>query len=354
MIKSKKYICCMVFIATVLFLWSSNLYAQVWFREWVRGRIKQKAKERRQAQGTLQYGPGDYDFSLVHGGITRAYKVHLPPNYDETVKTPVVVYLHGGGGSMKAAYKDGVDKASDKFGFILAVPAGTGVLRDRLLTWNSGKWPARAGGFETESCCGYAAENNIDDAEFISKMIDEIRENFNVDEKRIYATGISNGGMMSYRLACELSDKIAAIAPVAPPAIPMDCSPSRSVPLMHIHGTADPCAPYQGGTGGGCLGSKKYQMQSAKDMVNTWMKMNGCSRNSITTYKKGKAVCVSYRECRDNSEVEFCTVEGMGHTYPCGSQYLSPDKIGPASCDMTFDQIWEFFTKHPMPDTDRK
>ena len=193
-----------------------------------------------------------------------------------------------------------------------------------------------------ESCCGYAARNNIDDVGFISKMIEEVKNNFNVDKNRIYTTGISNGGIMSYRLACELSDRIAAIASVAPPAVLANCAPGRPVPVMHIHGTADPCAPYDGGTGGGCLGSERYEMQSAKEMVDIWKNINKCSGDSIITYQKADATCISYNKCAGDAAVEFCTVEGGGHAWPSGSQYLPADRIGPVSYDISFDQIWDF------------
>lgn len=297
---------------------------------------------------TVSYtkGPGDYDFSLAHDGLTRIYKVHVPPSYDKEILTPVVIYLHGGGGSIQAAFNEGVDKYSDKLGFLLVVPAGTGILKDKLLTWNAGGWSTNSEG--VEKCCGYAAENNVDDVGFIEKVISEIKQNFNVDEKRIYSTGISNGGIMSYTLACELSDKIAAIAPVAPPGTPKECTVLRQVPVMHIHGTADPCAPFNGGIGGGCLGSKKYEMQSAQKMVDIWKNIDGCSSVSQPSYSKGKASCITYQGCQNRADVEFCTIQGMGHTYPSGVQYLSIDKIGPVSYDISFDQIWEFFQKHPM------
>jgi len=296
----------------------------------------------------IGYGPGDHNFSLIHDGLTRTYKVHVPSSYNAKISTPVVMYFHGGGGSIQAAFKDGVDKYSDKFGFILAVPAGTGPIPSRLLTWNGGKWPPGKGTTGFESCCGYASKNNVDDVGFISQMIEEVKRNFNVDENRIYATGISNGGIMSYRLACEIADKIAAIAPVAPPAVPLDCAPSKPVPVMHIHGTADPCAPYGGGTGGGCLGSEKYEMQSAKDMVNIWKNINKCSDDSTIVYQNGDATCISYNKCGGGSGVKLCTIEGGGHTWPSGSQYLPEKNIGPVSYETSFNQIWKFFKKHSL------
>lgn len=344
---NKKKVMVLIFVLIIQnVLYLSDIYAQGSFRERIKERIRERQQKKQQI--TNNSGAGDYDFSLVHDGLTRKYKVHLPSNYDKADKTPVVIYLHGGGGGIKAAYKDGMDKAADKFGFILIIPVGTGPIPDRLLTWNAGKWPIGTGGYGTESCCGSAVKNNIDDVGFISKVIEEVKNKFKVDEKRIYATGISNGGMMSYRLACELSDKIAVIAPVAPPAVPMNCAPSKPVPVMHIHGTADPCAPYNGGTGGGCLGSEKNEMQSAKEMVDMWKNKNKCSGSPIISYQKGDVTCISYNKCAGDSEVEFCTIEGGGHTWPSGSQYLSADKIGPVSYDISFDQIWKFFKRHSL------
>ena len=214
------------------------------------------------------YKPGDYDFSLVHDGLTRTYKVHVPARHDDTTPIPVVIYLHGGGGNARAAYLDGVDKAADKFGFILAVPEGTGKVKlgELRASWNGGKWK---GG----QCCGSA-----DDVGFISKMLDELKKKFNVDEKRIYATGISNGGLMTNRLACELADKIAAIATVAPPAVMSNCSPSRPMPVMAIHGTSDPANPFDGSAPRSIFTNSPYKRMPPKDTVEAWLEINGCSR----------------------------------------------------------------------------
>jgi polyhydroxybutyrate depolymerase len=314
--------------------------------EWWQGKIRERIKQRRLDRGRFRPASRAETYFLAHDGLKRTYRVHLPPSYDGRTPTPVVIYLHGGGGSTQAAFRDGVDKYSDKFGFLLVVPAGTGILEDKLLAWNAGGWNARSG--NVEKCCGYAAENNVDDVGFIKKMIDEIKRNFNVDETRIYSTGISNGGIMSYTLACELSDKIAAVASVAPPGTPKECSALRPIPVMHIHGTADPCAPYEGGRAAGCLGSKRYEMQSASEIMDVWKNINGCLPDSQSSYAKGNASCMTYRGCEDGADVEFCTIQGMGHTYPSGVQYLSADKIGPVSHDISFDQIWEFFKKHPL------
>ncbi|MEK7552874.1 MAG: PHB depolymerase family esterase [Patescibacteria group bacterium] len=286
-------------------------------------------------------GPGTYKFSLAHDGRTRNYEVHAPPNYNGATPQPAVIYLHGGGGSIEAARKDGLDRSADQFGFILIVPAGTGPLPNRLLTWNGGKT-------NNENCCGYAAENNVDDVGFIAKMLAEVETKFNLDQKRIYATGISNGGLMSYRLACDLSDKIAAVAAVAAAGTPDNCANPRPVPVMHIHGTADPCALFAGGASNGCFGAKTHNMLSAERMVASWLQNNGCSTVKTNGYQRGAASCVVYNQCRAGSAVEFCSITGGGHTWPAGSQYLPARIVGPVSNDISFEQIWEFFKQHPL------
>jgi polyhydroxybutyrate depolymerase len=121
------------------------------------------------------------DFAILHEGQERKYRVHLPPAYNESAETPVVIFVHGGGGDLRSGSRDKLDKAADTHGFILATPVATKVLGGPLGTrWNGGRWK---GG----QCCG-----NADDVGFISKMIDALQKNFRVDAKRIYAAGISN------------------------------------------------------------------------------------------------------------------------------------------------------------------
>jgi polyhydroxybutyrate depolymerase len=297
-------------------------------------------------------------------GRRRTYVVHIPPSYDPTRATPVVLVLHGGGGDAQGTEKlTLMNVASDKYGFLAVYPEGTGPkIGGKVVgSWNAGR------------CCPQAMKQNIDDVGFISGLIDKLQKDLNVDPKRIYATGISNGAMMSYRLACELSDRIAAIAPVIAQGTFDQCAPERPVPLIHFHGTADPCAPYQGGTGGGCLqdfineifGTKAppytWAADSVPDYIAKWVRRNGLTGSPEVMYKNGKATCEAWG--RDQAgEVVLCTVEGMGHNWPGGT--FGPicekpqsklckryqEKVGPLSSDISAnDAMWEFFKKHPMP-----
>lgn len=287
-------------------------------------------------------GGADHELYLYHDDIKRRYDVYLPEGYNTIKAAPVVIYLHGGGGNVSGARNDGWVETADSQGFVLVSPAGTGEDPKRLLTWNAGSW-------STGSCCGYAYENHIDDVGFIAQLIETLPTKFNVDTSRIYITGISNGGMLAYRLACELADKIAAVAVVAPPAIPADCQPSRPVPVMHIHGTADPCVPYDGGPGGKCIrDSNLFETPGALAMIDTWRTLYACAEEPTVTFARGNATCLTYSPCLGIAQVSLCTVEGGGHTWPSGPQYLTARLVGPTYDDMSNKQLWDFLSQFKL------
>ena len=177
-------------------------------------------------------GPGDHTRTLMMGEQKRTYLVHVPKGYDPKKPTPVVLALHGAAmnGPMMVWFS-GLNKKSDEAGFIVVYPSGTGT--GPFLTWN-------AGGFK-----GKMAEGKADDVAFIGKLLDDLGTVVKVDEKRVYACGMSNGGMMCYRLAAELSDRIAAIAPVAGTIAIEESKPKRPVPVIHFHGTKDTLVPFE-------------------------------------------------------------------------------------------------------------
>jgi polyhydroxybutyrate depolymerase len=313
-------------------------------------------------------GPGDYDFSILHDELTRLYKVHVPPGYDFNRSSPAIIAFHGGGGNAENCVDSfRLNEKSDKEGFIVVYPEGTGpqVKGEVFGTWNAGR------------CCPPAMDNNVDDVGFIECMLEELENDFNIDENRIYATGMSNGAQMCYRLACELADKIAAIAPCCSIGTFDNCTPSRHVPVMHFHGLEDPCGFYDGGQCGTCMAEflnalgipavpRPWDCIPVPAYVDKWRIQNGCSNQTKITFQTGNATCITYQECQNNAEVTICTITGMGHTWPGSTEYnaeacktrpngyvcrLWQEAVGALNNDIIANEaMWEFFKKHTLND----
>jgi len=152
--------------------------------------------------------------------------------------------------------------------------------------------------------------------------------------------------MMVYRLACELSDEIAAIAPVAATMVTDSCNPKRPVPVMHFHGTADSVLPYLGGTSVNPL-LGKTEFRGVEDVISFWVERNNCIETPNIILERGDVTCSSFSHCEQNADVVMCKIEGGGHTWPGGS----PVKLfGKTNQDISASEVmWKFFQEHPMP-----
>ncbi len=307
--------------------------------------------------------PGDRDRShtVMHDGVTRHFRVHLPPGPRPKQRLPMVLVLHGGGGNIAGTVRaTGMDSTADEHGFIAVYPAGTGRTEDKLLTWNAG------------GCCGSAAEQGVDDVGFISKLIDFMAVRYRIDRRRVYATGHSNGAQMSYRLACELADRITAVAPNAGQGVLGKCRPSRPVPVIHFHGTEDRCARYGGGECGGCLADffrglglpvrrKTWSCPPVPEAIAGWARRNRCSQETVVTREQGDVRCRTHQGCAGGADVTLCTMSGGGHTWPggdygpeiCGSRPQGAlcrrwkDGVGEINRDIDANQVmWELFSRH--------
>jgi polyhydroxybutyrate depolymerase len=176
--------------------------------------------------------------TLSFDGAERTYFLHIPASYDGSQAVPLVLDFHGGAGNAQNQLRvSGFESLADEVGFIVATPNGSGRLGDVILTWNGG------------TCCGYAVANNVDDVGFARALVADVQTVARIDMKRIYSTGLSNGGIMSYRLACEAADLIAAIGPVSGTQNITPCKPSEPVSVIDFHGSADQHLPYNGGVG---------------------------------------------------------------------------------------------------------
>jgi polyhydroxybutyrate depolymerase len=284
------------------------------------------------AASTGPLGPGDYVRPVSVGEQERSYLVHVPPGYKSAQPAPVVLIFHGAGlDAERMVNYSGLNAKADQAGFIAVYPNGTGM---RGLSWNA------------EICCDFAARTHVDEVGFVRAVLDDLEKVLNVDRRRVYATGGSNGAMLCYKLASELSDRIAAIAPVAGTMGSKACHPSRPVSVIHFHGTNDQWIPYQGG-----VGTRKVTFHSVKATIEAWVQADGCRNEAqLTRYPDlahdGTAVTrMTYSGGKNGSEVVLITIEGGGHSWP--GRDWHPELLGKSTKNISAnDLIWDFFSRH--------
>jgi len=279
------------------------------------------------------------DESIIVDGIERTYHLYIPSTYNGKKSVPLLIVLHGGGGTGKDMEEKttlrGFDKLAEE-NFIVVYP-------DAVENhWNDGRNDPYA----------YSQQHNINDAGFISALIDHLKEEYNIDDTRIYVTGMSNGGMMTFRLGCELSDKITAIATVAA-SMPMNlynsCTPSNKIPVLMIHGTDDPIIPWNGGYVH-IFGKNRGRVISILQTVNFWVEHNNCTLQSNKTYlldvdpNDGTHVWKEeYVNEIDCVKVVLYGIEGGGHTWPGGLRRWPEQLVGKMSNDVNVcEVIWDF------------
>jgi polyhydroxybutyrate depolymerase len=292
-------------------------------------------------------GPGDHTRRLTVGGRERSYLVHVPGSYDGSKPYPVVLVFHGGGSNAKQWMPFcGLNETADKAGFIAVYPDGTGktIQGYEVFGWNGG--PRRPGG-------GDPAQNGVDDVGFTRALLDDLARVAKVDAKRVYAAGMSMGAIMVYRLASELSDRIAAVAPIAGPMGTEACDPKRPVSVIHFHGTQDEAVPFEGGKGR--LDPSGTEYYSVEHSIGAWVKADGCEVRARTddlpdkSDDGTKATRKTYGGGKGGAEVVLIVIEGGGHTWP-GREFGPELKVlGRSSKDVSAnDLMWQFFEKHPM------
>ncbi len=286
---------------------------------------------------------GDFRRDVTFGGDDRFYDVHVPASYRPGTAVPLVMVLHGGGGSPSAVRGiTGMDRVADQNNFIVIYPAGTGERgRDTRLSWNI---------LRSET---YATANNKDDLGFIRAVLKDVQSQFSIDSKRIYATGISQGGMMCYRFACDpdLSGRIAAIAPVAAvmTVSPADCKPSRAMPIIHFHGLEDKFIPYAGGIGSRLERIDPVERPGVPETMKYWLAKNGAGASPRVRDRRGKADLEEFGQDGSPGEVILWKLEDGGHTWPGGESGLPEMFIGKVNRDVSAsDLVWKFFTRHSL------
>lgn len=264
-------------------------------------------------------------------GLDRTYTVRLPSSYTGSVPLPLVIAMHGGFGSgTQLETQSQLTVKGEEAGFIVVYPDGYPSLIN-IRTWNAG------------GCCGYAMNQDIDDVGFIDAMLDVLISTYTIDTQRIYATGMSNGGFMSYRLACELSGRIAAIAPVSASMTIAACQPSRPVPVISFHSYLDGSVPYQGGIGDGV--SNHYN--SPQDSVlNAFAAHAGCAVLNDTLQHDNIMTVIRWHECDCLAEVITYRTQDGGHSWHGGNGTGPGDP--PSTAVDANDLMWDFFQEHVL------
>ena len=252
------------------------------------------------------------EYSIIHNGLTRTYRLHLPDGYSPSESYPLVINMHGmGSNALEQEIYTEFNQVSDTGEFIVVYPNGVNKL------WN------------------VSSTGGVDDVGFISALIDTLDVLYSIDLQRVYATGMSMGGFMSYRLACELSHRIVAIASVTGLQAFYPCNPGRPVPVLQMHGTADGVVPYSG----------------VASTIAHWVDHNDCPTTpviidlpDIDTTDNSTVTLSYYYPCNDSTEVKLYTIHGGGHTWP-GASII----IGVTNQDIhASNEIWNFFREYDL------
>lgn len=260
------------------------------------------------ASCNLSHASGVSELQITSKERPRSYRLFVPPGYDGRTPLPLVLDLHPSGGtSAGQARTSGFEDVAAREGFAVASPQA-----------ENGRWNVPV------------QEGRADDVTYIRDVIDHAASQLCIDRERIYATGFSGGGRMASTLGCVLNSRIAAIAPVASLRWPAPCN-GRAVPVLTLHGLADPQNTYAGNV----AGRNGEWVESVPDALAGWAGYNGCKPALITEDPPGPLSTMRYEGCRDSAEVRMIRIDGLGHTWPR------------TEIDATA-VIWQFFKSHRL------
>ncbi len=263
---------------------------------------------------------GTHAFTFDHDGKERFYEVHVPAIYDDDTAAPLLLNLHPLvlGGPLHGIWtsESRQNVKSEEAGFIVLQPDGLG----EPASWNGG-----------DRCCSPANQDGIDDVGFIDALVKHTMSRLCIDERRVYATGMSNGGYLSHRIACEFPERIAAIAPVVGSlSQELVCADGRGVPVLQLSGGEDSLA-------------------SRQQSVDSWVAVNACTGSTTITHQQGGVTCTTHDDCKDGAVVTHCVVAGGGHcAFSDADPQLAPG-CGPRDDIVSQDLIWDFFSQWRLP-----
>jgi polyhydroxybutyrate depolymerase len=271
---------------------------------------------------TLVISQVDVGFSsknLISAGANREYLLYIPDGYDGK-PIPLVFSLHGSGGAPQNQVNTSrFDTLADRYGFVAAFPAGEFTNSVTSRSWNANN------------------EAGVDDVQFVRDMIEDVAGLVNIDRSRIYISGFSGGGRMSSRLACELSDVLAAAAPVAGLQYPDDCTLNRPIPIISFHALDDRVNQYMVSQN-----SRPYWRMGVETALDKWRQANGCAQSNDTDRLSASVSTYHWTECSGSVEIQFYQRKTGGHAWP----------VADANANQGIDAselIWEFFNQHKLP-----
>lgn len=286
-------------------------------------------------------GPGLYEVVLPHDGLARRYLLHVPRSAIAGRPLPMVLALHGGGGSMRWQADDanyGLRTAADAHGFIAVFPNGYSA-RDsgQFATWNAGR------------CCGAARDRDIDDVGFLRAVIADVLARTGGDAARVHAVGMSNGAMMAYRLACEAPELLAGIMAVAGTDNTRECRPARPVPVLHVHARDDDRVPFEGGVGTAFRDTRRVtDFRSVPSTIEAWVARDRAAATADVVVEVPGARCVRHAALPGGAPVQLCVTDSGGHGWPGGGGRRG--KAAPSTAIHANELMWAFFRTLDGPD----
>ena len=268
--------------------------------------------------------------TIISSGQKREYLLYVPKGYDRARPAPLVITLHTSMSWNRSAMAISQwNLVADENGFIVVYPDGTGL------------------GPKSWEMTGSETPSHMLDVIFISQLIDKLEATYNIDNTRIYANGMSNGGGMAFVLSCTLSDRIAAVGMVSAGLDPgWDwCTDHQPVPVIAFHGTADPVCPYSGGYSKLAGGT----FPSVPGFLANWSQRNRCGSSPVESAVAADVTRLQYTNCADDADVVLYTIKGEGHQWPGGKRVAAEWMLGPyrRSIDAT-REMWAFFHEHPL------
>lgn len=248
-------------------------------------------------------------------GRTRTYRVFAPPTIDAGAPAALLLALHDAFGTAES-FREAtqLDRAAASGDFVVVYPESL------VGTWNAG------------FCCGRATEEDVNDIDFLTRLLDEVGRMYTIDEGRVYVAGASNGAIMAYRLGCELAERVAGVASVGGAMVMDRCAPRQPVSVLAIHGTEDGHVPYAGGSTSGAPAS----VPSQPAILDRWAELNDCAQEPRTE-ADGLVTTATWTACAAGTSVQLVTVEGGGHTW------FSADFGGAAGAVDATELITDFF-----------